>query len=355
MRPQGFRSATRVKALVLEAPSQFSIEEVPDPIPGPGDALVEIESCGICGSDVHGFDGSSGRRIPPIIMGHECAGTVAGLGDGVGGWTIGDRVTMDSMIYCGRCGFCTSGKTNLCDNRQILGVSCDEFRKHGAFARYVTIPASLLVPLPDQVSFEHAAFAEPLGVCLHAVRLVNPAPGSTAVVVGTGMIGLLLLQVARAGGCERIIAVDLDPTKLDLALKLGASEAINPSDGDPVARILELTDGTGVDCAWEAVGATGPIDTAIRAVRKGGKVGLVGNVSATTEFPLQAVVTRELTLYGSCACTGEFGDAIDLIATGKVAVEPLISHRGRLEDVPDFFERLHRNEPGHLKIMIHPR
>ena len=188
-----------MKALVLEAPSRFSIKEVPDPVPAPGEALIEIEACGICGSDVHGFDGSSGRRIPPIIMGHECAGTVAGLGEGVEGWTIGDRVTMDSMLYCGHCAFCSSGKTNLCDNRQILGVSCDEFRKHGAFARYVTIPASLLVPLPDQVSFEHAAFAEPLGVCLHAVRLVDPAPGSTAVVVGTGMIGLL----AAPGGESR--------------------------------------------------------------------------------------------------------------------------------------------------------
>lgn len=343
-----------MKALVLEAASQFVIKEVPDPTPEPGEALIEIQACGICGSDVHGYDGSSGRRIPPIIMGHECAGTVAGLGEGVADWSVGDRVTMDSMLYCGHCETCTSGRTNLCDNRQILGVSCDEFRRHGAFARYVTVPASLLVALPDRVSFEQAAFAEPLGVCLHAVRLVNPSPGSSAVVVGTGMIGLLLLQVAKAEGCERIIAVDLDPAKLEMALKLGADEVINPADGDPVDRILALTDGKGADCAWEAVGATDPIDTAIRSVGKGGKVGLVGNVSATTEFPLQAVVTRELTLYGSCACTGEFGDAIDLIASGKVSVDPLITDRGGLEDAPGFFARLHRNEPGHLKVMINP-
>jgi len=343
-----------MKALVLETYSQFSVKEVPDPVPVRGEVLMEIEACGICGSDVHGFDGSSGRRIPPIIMGHECAGTIAGLGEGVEGWAIGERVTTDSMLYCGQCDFCTSGKTNLCDNREILGVSCNEFRKHGAFARFITVPASALVRLPDRVSYEHAAFAEPLGVCLHAVRLLNPAPGSTAVVVGTGMIGLLLLQVARAEGCERVIALDLDPAKLELALKLGATETINPTDGDPVSRILELTGGMGVDYSWEAVGATRSVDTAIRAVRKGGKVGLVGNVSATIEFPLQAVVTRELTLYGSCACTSEFKDTVGLIAAGKISIEPLITDRGGLEDATGLFERLHRNVPGHLKVMISP-
>ena len=343
-----------MKALVLEAYNRLVVKEVPEPEPGPGEVLVEIEACGICGSDIHGFDGSSGRRIPPVIMGHECAGTIAGLGDGVEGWQAGDRVTMDSMLFCGRCAYCVQGKTNLCEDRQVLGVSCNEFRKDGAFARYVTVPASVLVALPDRVSFEHAAFAEPLGVCLHAVRLVDPAPGSTAVVVGTGMIGLLLLQVARTAGCERVIAVDLDPAKLELALKLGATEAINPNSSDPVAHIIELTGGKGADCAWEAVGSSSPLDTAIRSVRKGGKVGLVGNVSASTEFPLQAVVTRELTLYGSCASAGEFGDAIGMIADGKVSVESLITDRGGLVDAPDLFDRLHRNEPGHLKCMIRP-
>jgi len=344
-----------MKALVLEATSRFAVNEVPDPRPARGEVLVEIEACGICGSDVHGYDGSSGRRIPPIIMGHECAGTIAGLGEGVTGWRIGDRVTMDSMLFCGRCDYCSRGETNLCESRMVLGVSCDEFRKDGAFARFVTVPASVLISIPDHLPFEQAAFAEPLGVALHAVRLVNPAPGSTAVVVGTGMIGLLLLQVARASGCERVIAVDLDPSKLDLALKLGATDALNPADGDPVARVLSLTDGKGADCSWEAVGSTRPIDTAIRSVRKGGRVGLVGNVSAKVDFPLQSVVTREITLHGSCACAGEFPDAIAMIADGRVSVDPLITHRGGLADAPGFFDRLHSCEPGFLKVMIQPK
>jgi len=258
------------------------------------------------------------------------------------------------MLYCGRCSYCAQRKTNLCDDRQVLGVSCDEFKKDGAFARYVTVPAAVLVALPDHVSFEQASFAEPLAVSLHAVRLVDPAPGSSAIVVGAGMIGLLVLQVARTTGCERVIAVDLDADRLDLARTLGATETINPNDGDPVERILELTDGTGVDCSFEAVGHTQPLATAVGGVRKGGRVGLIGNLSATTEFPLQQVVTRELTLFGSCGSAGEFADAVELIANGSVAVNPLITDRGRLEDAPRLFDRLYRNEPGHLKVMIRP-
>jgi L-iditol 2-dehydrogenase len=344
-----------MKALVLEAYNQLVVKEVPEPEPQPGEVLVEVEACGICGSDIHGFDGTSGRRIPPVIMGHECAGVIAGLGESVSAWQLGDRVTMDSMLYCGGCPYCAEGKTNLCEDRQVLGVSCNEFKKDGAFARYVTVPASVLVALPDQVSFEQAAFAEPLAVSLHAVRLVDPAPGSTAVIVGAGMIGLLVLQVARAAGCERVIAVDLDADRLELALTLGAHETINPSEGDPITRIFELTDGKGADCSFEAVGHTQPLATAVGGVRKGGRVGLIGNLSATTEFPLQKVVTRELTLYGSCACAGEFADAVELIAKGSVAVDPLITDRGRLEDAPGLFDRLHRNEPGHLKVMIQPK
>ena len=271
-----------MKALVLEAYKQFAITEVPDPEPQEGEVLVEISACGICGSDIHGFDGSSGRRIPPIIMGHECAGMIAGLGAGVDGWKVGDRVTMDSMLYCGRCYYCADGRTNLCEDRMVLGVSCNEFKKDGAFARFVTVPTSGLIALPDQVSFEQAAFAEPLAVSLHAVRLVDPAQGSTAIVVGAGMIGMLLLQVARAKGCERVFAVDLDADRLDLARTLGVTDAINPKDGDPIERILDLTDGARADCSFEAVGHTQPLATAIGGVRKGGRVGLVGNLSATT-------------------------------------------------------------------------
>ncbi|MEZ5275146.1 MAG: galactitol-1-phosphate 5-dehydrogenase [Opitutaceae bacterium] len=343
-----------MKALVLTEYKKLVVTEVPEPVPGPGEVLIEVAACGICGSDIHGYDGNSGRRLPPIIMGHECAGTIAALGKGTTGWAVGDRVTMDSMLFCGRCPYCTSGHTNLCESRQVLGVSCPEFRKEGAFARFVTVPASVLVALPDHLPFEQAAFAEPLAVSLHAVRLVDPKPGSTAVVVGAGMIGLLVIQVARAVGCSRVIAVDLDRDRLELARSLGASHVLNPADGGTVEAILALTDGKGAECAFEAVGHTNPLRTAIGSVRKGGRVGLIGNLSATTEFPLQQVVTREITLFGSCACAGEFPEAVRMIAEGTVSVASLITDRGRLEDGPGFFDRLYRHEPGHLKVILSP-
>ena len=344
-----------MKALVLEAYKRLAVRDVPDPTPEAGEVLVEVAACGICGSDIHGYDGSSGRRLPPIIMGHECAGTIVATGGSVSGWSPGDRVTMDSMLFCGDCDYCRSGRTNLCENRRVLGVSCPEFRKDGAFARFVTVPASVLVAIPDHVTFEHAAFAEPLAVALHAVRLVDPGPGSTAVVVGAGMIGLLVVQVARAMGCDRVIAVDLDRSRLELARSLGATGTVNPGDGDAVAAILSLNGGKEADCSFEAVGHTLPLATAIGCVRKGGRVGLIGNLSAKTEFPLQQVVTREITLFGSCASAGEFAEAVRLIGDGKVSIDPLITDRGGLEEGPDLFDRLYRNEPGHLKVILTPK
>ncbi|MBC7335058.1 MAG: alcohol dehydrogenase catalytic domain-containing protein, partial [Clostridia bacterium] len=162
-----------MKALVLTAYKQLEIQDVPTPEPGAGEILVRVRACGICGSDVHGFDGSTGRRRPPIIMGHEASGVVAKIGDGVSRFRPGDRVTFDSTIYCGRCEFCRQGRINLCENRRVLGVSCAEYRQDGAFAEYVVVPEHIAYRLPDSVSFEQAALIEPLSVALHAVDRGN--------------------------------------------------------------------------------------------------------------------------------------------------------------------------------------
>src|SRR5512143_3643486 len=146
-----------MKALVLEAYKRFSYQEVPTPEAGPGEVLVAVKSCGICGSDVHGMDGSTGRRRPPIIMGHEASGVIAVVGAGVTGWAPGDRVTFDSTIYCGQCAFCQRGEINLCDRRRVLGVSCEDYRQHGAFAEFVVVPSRILYRLPEGLAFEHAA------------------------------------------------------------------------------------------------------------------------------------------------------------------------------------------------------
>ena len=189
-----------MKVLELTAPSEFAISEKPKPSPLAGEVLIKVACCGICGSDVHGMDNSSGRRIPPMIMGHEASGVIEELGESVEGWNSGDRVSFDSMVYCGKCGHCEKGETNLCEERQVMGVSCDEFKRDGAFAEWVIVPAHILESIPKGLSFEEAAFTEPLAVALHAVNIVKAQPGERALVVGTGLIGLLVVQALIAFG-----------------------------------------------------------------------------------------------------------------------------------------------------------
>src|SRR5580704_17715455 len=199
-----------MKSLLLSAYNNLEIAEFPMPQPRPDEVLIRVEACGICGSDVHGYDGSSGRRIPPIVMGHEAAGTVAAVGADFTDYAVGDRVTFDSTVYCGACAWCQSGDVNLCDNRQVVGVSCGDYRRHGAFAEYIAVPERILYRLPQEMSFPEAAMLEAVSVALHAVRVTGEAAGRTALVIGAGMIGLLTMQAARAAGYARVMIADID-------------------------------------------------------------------------------------------------------------------------------------------------
>ncbi len=343
-----------MKALVLTEYNRFEYKDVPRPEAGAGEVLIEVKACGICGSDVHGMDGSSGRRLPPIIMGHEAAGVIQEIGDQVTDWEVGDRVTFDSTVSCGTCHFCRRGEINLCDNRRVLGVSCDEFHRDGAFAEYVSVPQNILYRLPDGLSFEHAAMVEPVSIAVHAAERVPIHAGDVAVIVGSGMIGLLAIQAARAAGCGHIIAVDVEPAKLALALKLGADEALSPRDTDVLAEVRQRTQGRGADVAFEAAGFQDTVSLAIAAVRKGGSIGLIGNLTPEVELPLQAVVTRELTLYGSCASRGEYPACLEMIARGTIQVEPLIGATIGLADAAGWFDRLYAKEPGLMKVIVRP-
>jgi L-iditol 2-dehydrogenase len=343
-----------MKALVLKEYKKLTYEDVPAPECGPNEVLVAVKACGICGSDVHGMDGSTGRRRPPIIMGHEAAGVIAEVGRAVNGWKRGDRVTFDSTIYCGACEFCRRGHINLCDNRRVLGVSCEDYRQHGAFAEYVVVPQHILYRLPDGLSFENAAMVEPVSIAFHAVRRAPPVLNDTAVVVGAGMIGLFVIQALRLAGCGKIIAVDVVPDKLKMARELGASHTVNSGAEDAVARVQGLTGGFGADLAVEAVGMTQTVEMAVRCLRKGGSVTLVGNVSPRIELPLQVAVTRELTLYGSCASSGEYPACLDMLARGSVNAAPILSAVAPLADGASWFDRLYRKEPGLLKVILKP-
>jgi L-iditol 2-dehydrogenase len=342
-----------VKALLLSKYKHLEIADLPDPIPGQGEVLVNVAACGICGSDVHGYDGSSGRRIPPIVMGHEAAGTIAALGAGVSGFAEGDRVTFDSTIFCGACSNCRRGDVNLCDYRQVLGVSCAEFRRAGAFAEYVAVPSRILYRLPESLSFAEAAMLEAVSVALHGVSFAQVSADSTALVLGAGMIGLLTLQGLRAAGCSRIFVADLDKTRLQLAQDAGATAVLSP-DVDLVEQVMQLTGGAGVDTAIEAVGRNETVKASIESVRKGGTVVLVGNILPEVTLPLQKVVTRQIRLQGSCASSGEYPLAIELLASGAIRVKPFITAVAPLEEGPRWFERLYAREPNLMKIILTP-
>ncbi|MEC8779313.1 MAG: galactitol-1-phosphate 5-dehydrogenase [Verrucomicrobiota bacterium] len=343
-----------MKSLVLTEPKVLRIQESPTPDLAADEVLIRVKACGICGSDVHGYDGSSGRRIPPLIMGHEAAGVIEGMGAKVEGFSLGDRVTFDSTVYCGECEYCLEGKVNLCDRRMVLGVSCGEYRRHGAFAEYVAVPSRILYKLPPSLPFEHAAMIEAVSVAVHAVGRVKFQPGDASVVVGAGMIGLLLVQAARAAGCDRVIAVDLDKDRLKLAKELGATQSINPLESDTIETILGATAGQGARVSFEVVGSTPTVETAIQATRKGGAVVLVGNLAPQVEFPLQSVVTREITLFGSCASAGEYPKCIELMDKGAIKVSPLISAQATLEEGAEWFDRLYAKEAGLMKVILQP-
>ena len=343
-----------MKALLLKNYKELDVVDFPAPAVGPDDVLVRVKACGICGSDVHGFDGSSGRRIPPLVVGHEAAGVVAATGADVKKFQDGDRVTFDSTVSCGKCFYCNRGEINLCDNRQVLGVSCADYRRHGAFAEYVVVPQNIVYKLPVSLAFEHAALIEAVSVAVHAVNITPVKLGDTAIVVGTGMIGLLVVQAIRLAGCSRVIAVDLDDAKLEVARQFGAYEVVNPKKVDLQARLAELTDGRGAAAAIEAVGATDPIRSAILAVRKGGAVTLVGNITPNIELPLQAVVTRQIRLQGSCASSGEYPACIDLLASGAIRVDPIISAKAPLDEGPMWFDRLYDRNSRLMKVVLQP-
>ena len=323
-------------------------------------------------------------------MGHEAAGIIERVGPDVSGLSVGERVTWDSTVSCGGCAYCRQGNVNLCDARMVLGVSCREYRRDGAFAEYVAVPARIIYKLPDTLPFEHAALIEALSVVVHAIRrsgttLVPSVPATfsekvpatspqkvpatfsqkvpgtfpgkvpaTTLVVGCGTIGLLTIQALRAYGCTTIFASEIDEQRRALATRVGATRVFDPGTVDLIAEVRKLTGGAGADQAFEAVGKRETVAAAIAGVRKGGTVTLIGNLTPAVDLPLQDVVTRELSLLGTCASAGEYPECIELMASGAVDVRPLISVTAPLDDGPQWFDRLHRGEGGLMKVILRP-
>jgi len=343
-----------MKALVLEEYNKLVYLEVPVPEIKDNEVLVKVKACGICGSDVHGMDGSSGRRIPPIIMGHEASGIIEKVGKAVKNWNPEDRVTFDSTIYPLNDWYTLKGMYNLSENRKVLGVSPGEYRQNGAFAEYVAIPEHILYKLPENVSFIQAAMVEPVAVACHALELTPLSQQDTVVVVGAGMIGLFLIQVLKNSNAGVIVAIDIDDKKLELASDFGADLVLNPQKKDVKDKIHGITSNRGADVVFEAVGNSDTLNLAINNVRKGGTVTVIGNLSAEVDFPLQSVVTRQIRIQGSCAIAGEYPMVLNMMENGLIDIGPVLSATPPLSEGASWFDRLYNKEPGLNKVVLVP-
>ncbi|MFN8499110.1 MAG: galactitol-1-phosphate 5-dehydrogenase [Anaerolineae bacterium] len=327
-----------MQALVFTDIRRMEVQDVARAqIAATDDVLIRVRAVGVCGSDLHGYTGQTGRRIPPMIMGHEAAGVVEAVGPDVTTVKPGDRVAVLPVVFCGACAPCKEGKASLCMNRRLLGVG----KGIGAYAEWLVWPARSVYRIPDTVSFEQAAFAEPMGVCLHALRLADIKPYDTVAIVGSGPIGLLTLAILRTLGPRRIFVSDVSDDRLAVARGMGADVTINPTRDDARAVIDGDTDGLGADVSLEAVGVSATAQAAIDLTKNGGTVVWIGNNQRRIEIDMQAVVTRELRVQGSYSMNDvDFTRALAMIADGAVDVRPLISRRAQLAEGGTLFDEL---------------
>jgi 2-desacetyl-2-hydroxyethyl bacteriochlorophyllide A dehydrogenase len=343
-----------MKALVLEKYKELVYKDVPDPVIKSNEVLVKVMACGICGSDVHGLDGSTGRRIPPMIMGHEASGIIVSTGSDVIGWKAGDRVTFDSTVYPLDDWFTLEGLYNLSDNREVLGVSPGSYKRNGAFAEFIAIPQHILYKIPANVTFEQAAMVEAVAVALHSINISGLRTGESCVVVGAGMIGIFILKLLKISGTSKIIVVDNNPKRLEIANRAGADHTYLSTKDNLKENITALTNSRGADICFEAVGKGESVEIAIDATRKGGKIILIGNISPRIDFPLQKVVTRELKVLGSCAIRGEYETVLSLMETGKINVDDQISIVAPLSEGSRWFDKLYKKEDDLNKVILVP-
>jgi len=330
-----------MRAIVLDQPGRFRVAELPDPVPGPGQIVVKVECCGVCGTDLHIMDGEFPPTPYPITPGHEFAGTVAAVGRDVSiDLPTGARVAVDPSLYCGHCRRCRSGRDNLCENWAAIGDTVA-----GAFAEYVAVPAVNAHRLPDGVDGQFGAMVEPLACAVHGLRRLGPVFGDTVVLAGAGTMGLLLLQLLVHAGAGPVTVVDRVGERLAVARKLGAAR---------VAASLEELDGERFEIAVDATGVPAVIDGAVGLVDRGGRLLVFGVSPAEASISLSPfrVYNDELTVTGSMAILRSFAPAAELIASGVVDPRPLLSEPLPLDG---FGEALRRVRAGQgIKWHIRP-
>ncbi len=314
--------------------NRLELQTVPAPRPErPDDVLVRVHAASVCGSDLHGYTGKTGRRKPPLIMGHEVAGEVVAVGEAVTHVQPGDRVALHPLIY--RPDPATGRVV-----RQMIGMNLP-----GAYAEYTVVPESNVYPIPDALPYTVAALTEPTAVAVHAVGLAPIRPYDRVLVIGAGTIGLLAMQVLRMAGAREVIVSDVSEARLAVARQMGALHTVNPSAQDFAGAVRDLTDAQGFDLTFEAVGISATVAQSVAAVRDGGAVVWIGNSQKIVEVDMQAIVTRELQVIGSYGMNErDFSRALAMLSDGRIDVAPLITRRAALAEGPGLFDELLRDE-----------
>ena len=335
-----------MKATVIKEKGVLSVEEVPTPQAGPGEVVIKVKYCGICGSDIRLF--ADGFYPPGLIMGHEFCGTVSEVGQGTEGWAVGNRVTAMPAVMCGNCYYCRRGQWHHCLNSKIVGVHIE---LPGAFAEYVKVKADMLHRLPGEVTDEEGANAEPCAVSLRAVRRSGIAVGDSVVVFGAGSIGLFTLQCARAAGAGSVYVVEPAPARARVAAVLGADRVFDPRQANVRAEVGNLT-GEGADVAYVCTAAAPSLHQAVETVRRQGKVMVVGG-GMTSEVIPEYWMWKEVEVKGSFAYLDEFAAALELFRQGKVTVDGMISEVIPLEKMPQAFRDLAKPS-SEVKVLVQP-
>lgn len=349
-----------MKAAVWYGREDLRIMDIPEPEVAKDQVKIKVKWCGICGSDLHEYrEGPliiakkphplTGKSAP-IVLGHEFSGDVVEVGEEVKRIRLGDRVTINCLIYCGTCVYCRDGEYNMCQKLATVGLAWD-----GAFAEYVVVPEYTVLKIPDPVTYEMASFAEPLAVAVRAVKRSRPKVGDTAVVIGAGPIGLLVLQAARAAGASRVFAIEPIPARRELAKQLGANEVFDPAQGDLGKEIAERTDGLRAHVAFECVGNQRAFDTAVRVTGRRATIVMVGMALKPLEVPFFRLWGHEKEI---TTCTGyvdEYPAALAFLADRRVLVEPMITEKIHLEDLIERgLKEMIKGPERYIKILVTP-
>jgi threonine dehydrogenase-like Zn-dependent dehydrogenase len=338
-----------MQALLYPAYGELEVRDVPEPSPGPGEVLVRVGACGICGSETGSFAARSTRRVPPVIMGHEFAGTVAALGEGVTGLRVGERVVVNSLVHCGACDLCRRGLTHLCRQRQVFGM-----HRPGAFAELVAAPAGIVYPMPESMTAVLGALVEPLANGVHVIRLAQGNPMERVVVLGAGPIGLMCLQAALQLGARQVAVSEVNAGRREVALALGAATAWDPRDGGLVAGSAAFTDGQGADLVVDAVGSAQTKRDAVTLARPGGDIVWIGLHGDEVTFNSFDLILPERRLSGSYgAADADIRTAIDWFSEGKIRTDPWVETVPLSRGAEAFFGLL-RQESDAVKVVLEP-